>query len=878
MCPFPFGTHGHSVAPMKSPARILSLFALAGGMLTVSPVAPATVASAATVTGTYKITTVETEGAPMGCVTNCPTVKTQSPAFASQTGLGSSLPDATVVRTIQSWNNNSYVDSAGCAIVSNGGLKCWGDNGYGQLGDGTTTSSTTSPVTAVSGGTPLTGVTDVSITNRTTCIVHGGNAKCVGSGFQHPNNAGTWASSSLWITVQSGVSRVVLGNSWSGDWLNTPACVITTAGRMKCGNIRDNSNWVDSGYAGITDLAALSGGNTGMSVCIAGAQSLCLTFDSGAFTSYSTMTNLTTSDAVYVQSMMNNTLCYYAGDTVYCGPTSSGESKMTAVGVMPRPKSIFSASGQSKLFFVLPNGLISVDSWYFNCAGCTLPSNFQVTPVTAFPASTASTYNFASEVLASTNTPNIIPMKVETGSRNTRTLASIRVVTSTGTPLSGTAIKWTAPDVPGTLGSSATSSLTTDADGAARSTLATGPVTFTLTGGAAANGSVLQAASISVIVAASGTTTVTVPDAPTVISRKVTVLNADDSPVPNATVSLRNTFLTYGYQSNGASTSTWATQARDSRGYFGQVACVYCYVASPTYVTGTDGSVTFRSFAPSSRSGMWDASVTYDDGDLNQTINTLFTSANSTVNMPFMAKVEVAATDADPGTSTVEVPLDETGGATVEMTLLDETGAPVEGFSASTENVCSEMETGGLASSTTKVSTVCGSVSASSAATTQGGVSASGVSKACVSSYSATTGKNGKATFKFCAASSTKFRIRGKGALASRTICVVVKGRPCAAPTYSASPSGSSSAVKVIKTVNVRKASKTALKKLLAPAKNATASYGIGGGKCRISNGFLVAQKTSGWCVLNMTQRTKKKVNGKWVTTATRSSVRLRVA
>jgi hypothetical protein len=862
---------------MKFRARLLPVIALVGGVLTLSPVAPAPVASAATVTGTYKISSIEIEGAPMGCVSNCPTTKTQTPAFATQTGLGSTLQDATVVRTIQTWNNNSYGDSAGCAIVTNGGLKCWGDNTHGQLGDGTTTSSTTTPVSASSGGTPLTGVTDVALTSYTTCIVHNSNAKCVGAGFANPNNPGSWAASSLWVTLQTGVSRIVMGN-YGGSWYDVPACVLTTAGRVKCGLVRDGAGWVDAGYAGVTDITNLGGGMTTLTVCIAGAQSRCITYDNGTFTTYSTMTNLTTSDAVYSQTQMNNALCYYSGDTVFCGPTTSGETKMTAIGVMPKPKSIFSTmTGMSKTYFVLPNGLVSIDGWYFNCGGCTLPSYFQVTPVTAFPASTSSSYNFASEVLASTNSPNIIPMKVETGSRNTRTLAPIKVVTASGTPLSGTSIKWTAPDVPGTLGSSATSTLTTDADGAARSTLATGPVTFTLSGGTAANGASLQAASISVIVASSGTTTVTVPDAPAIVNRKVTVLNADNSPVPNATISLRNTFLTYAYQGSGASTSTWATQARDSRGYFGQVACVYCYVAAPTYVSGTDGSVTFRSFAPTSRSGTYDAAVTYDDGDLNQTVNTNFSSANSTVNMPFMAKVELAATDTDPATSTVEVPLDDSGSATVEMKLLDENGAPVEGFAASTENVCSEMETGGLASSTTKVTSVCGSVSTSSAAPA-GGVSASGVSKQCVSQYSATTGKDGKATFKFCAASSTKFRIRGKGALASRTVCVVVKGKACAASSsVSAAPTGSSSTVKVVKTVNVKKASKVALKKLLAPAKGATASYGIGGGKCKISSGYLVAQKTTGWCVLNMTQRVKKKVNGKWKVVATRSSVRLRV-
>lgn len=65
-----------------------------------------------------------------------------------------------------------------CALTLSGGMKCWGDNTYGQLGDGTTTRRTTPG--DVLGLT--TGVTAIAVRDRDSCaIVSGGAAKCWGS-------------------------------------------------------------------------------------------------------------------------------------------------------------------------------------------------------------------------------------------------------------------------------------------------------------------------------------------------------------------------------------------------------------------------------------------------------------------------------------------------------------------------------------------------------------------------------------------------------------------------------------------------------------------------------------------------------------------------
>jgi alpha-tubulin suppressor-like RCC1 family protein len=74
-----------------------------------------------------------------------------------------------------------------CARLGGGEVRCWGSNGSGQLGDGTTESRLT-PTTVLQspGGSALTGVQELTLGDASSCArLAGGNVRCWGS-----NNTG----------------------------------------------------------------------------------------------------------------------------------------------------------------------------------------------------------------------------------------------------------------------------------------------------------------------------------------------------------------------------------------------------------------------------------------------------------------------------------------------------------------------------------------------------------------------------------------------------------------------------------------------------------------------------------------------------------------
>ncbi len=116
-----------------------------------------------------------------------------------------------------------------CALTATGGVKCWGNNPAGQLGDGTVGpfENRTAPVDVIGLGS---GVVAISANGLRTCAVtSAGGVKCWGNNLDGVLGDGTTITRATPVDViglSSGVVAVSVG------WYQT--CVLTSAGGVKC--------------------------------------------------------------------------------------------------------------------------------------------------------------------------------------------------------------------------------------------------------------------------------------------------------------------------------------------------------------------------------------------------------------------------------------------------------------------------------------------------------------------------------------------------------------------------------------------------------------------------------------------------------------------
>ena len=224
--------------PTRTPTHTPTATATNAPTFTPTNTPTATATNTATITPTPTITQTATNTA-TATSTHTPTSTPTNTPTATSTATPTSTP-----LPLSGVNSISVGMGHSCAIVS-GGVKCWGLNDRGQLGNTPTTPLSRVDVTGLSSG-----ATQVSAGLDHTCaLTSGGGVKCWGGGFfgQLGNNGNTASSVPVDVTgLSTGVTQISVYSQVS--------CALTSVGGVKC--------WGDFNNNGIvfrvpTDISSL---------------------------------------------------------------------------------------------------------------------------------------------------------------------------------------------------------------------------------------------------------------------------------------------------------------------------------------------------------------------------------------------------------------------------------------------------------------------------------------------------------------------------------------------------------------------------------------------------------------------------------------------
>jgi alpha-tubulin suppressor-like RCC1 family protein len=215
-------------------------------------------------------------------------------------------------------------DSDSCALTGAGAVKCWGLNHVGQLGDGTTTGRRR-PV-AVS-GLPS-GVTAISAGRFHTCaLTSAGGVKCWGNNEEGQLGDGTTTDRHTPVTVSglsSGVAAIAAGSYHT--------CALTTAGQVKCWGSNTHGELGDGTTTNRRRPVAVSGFPSGVTAISAGFEDSCALTSAGGvecwgYNQYGKLGDGTRTDRhtpVAVSGLSSGVAAIAAGGFHSCALTSAG--------------------------------------------------------------------------------------------------------------------------------------------------------------------------------------------------------------------------------------------------------------------------------------------------------------------------------------------------------------------------------------------------------------------------------------------------------------------------------------------------------------------------------------------------------------------------
>jgi CSLREA domain-containing protein len=160
-----------------------------------------------------------------------------------------------------------------CAITTSGGVKCWGWNGYGQLGDGTTVSKST-PVD-VNG--LASGVVGLAATHSSTCaLMEDGSVKCWGNNDSGQLGDGTTTNRSTPVSVTGLTEGVQALSAGYGH-----VCALTVSGAVKCWGRNPTGELGNGTTTNSSTPVDVTGLSSGISVIGTGSYISCAVTTSG---------------------------------------------------------------------------------------------------------------------------------------------------------------------------------------------------------------------------------------------------------------------------------------------------------------------------------------------------------------------------------------------------------------------------------------------------------------------------------------------------------------------------------------------------------------------------------------------------------------------